>query len=104
MDEKLFVKFRWRLEEILAFTTHEVYRNGTIPDNGKMTSIQGFERLSCMPCSTTIFYQLLLANLEDFGFSLKPNYPCVAKYMVKDNQNFILWNVNDLNLSHKDPK
>ena len=50
-----------------------------------------------------MFYQKLLKDLEE-GFKTNPYDPCVANKEVNGSKFTIVWHVDDLKLSHKDPK
>lgn len=51
-----------------------------------------------------LFYNKLAADLISYGFTLNPSDPCVANKMVAGQQLMASWNVNDMKLSHSDPK
>ena len=50
-----------------------------------------------------MFYQKLRKDLEDQGFEVNPYDPCVANKMINGSQFTIVWHVDDLKMSHKDP-
>ena len=50
-----------------------------------------------------MFYQNLRKDLEDQGFEANPYDPCVANKMIDGSQFTIVWHVDDLLLSHKNP-
>ena len=50
------------------------------------------------------FYKKLVKDLKAYGFRLNPYDPCVANMMVNGEQHTVVWHVDDLKCSHKDPK
>jgi hypothetical protein len=54
--------------------------------------------------SALLFYKKLMSNLESTGFKLNPYDPCVANKTVNGTQMTICWHVDDLKVSHVDPK
>jgi len=50
---------------------------------------------------TLLFYQKLVAELHDMGFTINPSYdPCIANKMVNGSQMNVQWHVYDLMISH----
>jgi len=54
--------------------------------------------------SAMLFYKKLVKDLQHYGFELNPYYPCVANKTVNWKQINVSWHVNDLNVSHVNPK
>ena len=54
--------------------------------------------------ASLMFYQKLLKDLESKGFVVNPYDPCVANKVINGEQFTIVWHVDDLKLSHKDPE
>ena len=50
-----------------------------------------------------MFYQKLRRDLEDQGFEVNPYDLCVANKIIDGSQFTIVWHVDDLKLSHKNP-
>ena len=51
-----------------------------------------------------LFYERLVVDMIDKGFELNPYNPCVENKMVGSNQIKIFWYMDDLKVSHADPK
>ena len=51
-----------------------------------------------------IFYNKLVADLEAYGFTIKPYDPCVVNKMVNGKQLTVMWHMDDLKISHVDSK
>jgi hypothetical protein len=54
--------------------------------------------------SALLLYNKLVANLESIGFKLNPYDPCVANKEVNGTQMMVCWHVDNLKVSHMDPK
>ena len=54
--------------------------------------------------SALLFWEKLSKDLKSQGFELNPYDPCVANKMINGKQFTIVWHVDDLKMSHKDPK
>ena len=50
------------------------------------------------------FYKKLVADLKSVGFELNPCEPCVANKTVNWTRMTVCWHVDDLKVSHVDPK
>ena len=53
--------------------------------------------------SALLFYLKLVGDLETYGFIINPYDPCVANMIVTGSQLTVVWHVDDLKVSHKDP-
>ena len=53
--------------------------------------------------SALLLYQKLRDDLERNGFQINPYDPCVANKMIDGEQMTIIWHVDDLKVSHKNP-
>ena len=51
-----------------------------------------------------LIYEQLVADIIDKGIQINPYDPCVAKKMVRGKQMTTWWYVEDLKLSHVEPK
>jgi hypothetical protein len=54
--------------------------------------------------SALLFYKKLVSNLESTGFKVNPYNPCIANKTVNGIQMTVCWHVDDLKVSHVDPK
>ena len=54
--------------------------------------------------ASLMFYQKLVKDLVSVGFTINPYDPCVANKTIKGSQFTVVWHVDDMKLSHKDPK
>ena len=54
--------------------------------------------------SALLFYKKLRGDLEKEGFKVNPYDPCTANKMINGAQCTVVWHVDDLKVSHRDPK
>jgi hypothetical protein len=60
--------------------------------------------LYCCLRSALLFYERLVGDLTSQGFELNPYDPCVANKTIEGSQFTLTWHVDDIKMSHKDPK
>ena len=53
--------------------------------------------------SALLFYKKLRDDFENNGFQANTYVPCVANKDINGSQMKIIWHVDDLKVSHKDP-
>jgi hypothetical protein len=51
-----------------------------------------------------LFWRKLTSKLQEWGFEMNPHDPCVANKMMNGTQCTITWHVDDLKISHINPK
>ena len=51
-----------------------------------------------------LFYNKLLSALKNKGFKVNPYDPCVANCEVNGSQMTVVWNVDDMKVSHANPE
>ena len=51
-----------------------------------------------------LFWENLSSQLKEWGFKLNPHDFCVANKTVNHKQCTIVWHVDDLKISHEDPR
>ena len=54
--------------------------------------------------SSFLFYGHLLSEMRGRGFKLNPYKPCAVNKIVGGNKIILFWNVDDLKVSHVNPK
>ena len=52
--------------------------------------------------SALLFYKKLKKDLESEEFTINPYNPCVTNNMINGSQMMIIWDVDDLKISHQD--
>ena len=53
--------------------------------------------------AAVLFYKKLSGDLISKGFLINPSDKCVANKIINGNQMTIVWHVDDMKISHKDP-
>ena len=54
--------------------------------------------------ASLLFWRNLTDNLKKWGFELNPYDDCVANKTINGTQATVIWHVDDLKISHKEPK
>jgi hypothetical protein len=76
-----------------------------IPENGKdVIYVIRTKALYGTLQAALLFWQNLSTQLAEWGFELNPYDLCVANKMVDRKQCTVVWHVDDLKISHVDPK
>lgn len=57
-----------------------------------------------MMISSLLYNKKFRKDIESIGFRVNPYDPCVANWMVNQQQHTVTWHVDDLKSSHVDPK
>jgi hypothetical protein len=104
MDEEVLMCLRGKIAELMVKTAPYIYQKYVYigPDNKPVLYVTLLKALCGCLQSALLFYQKLLGDLEENGFTLKPYDPCVANKMVNGKQLTVTWHVDDLKLSHVD--
>ena len=103
--EKVVMKLRGALAELLVKTAPELYSKYTTDENGRtVLYVELLKALYGCLMSALLFYRKLLKDLTKLGFVVNPYDPCVANKMVAGKQMTVTWHVDDLKVSHVDSK
>ncbi len=105
-DEDTTMILKGRLTELMVQVAPILYRNyisvdrkGTAILYVKMQkAIYGLLR------SALLFYKKLVADLESIGFKLNPYDPWVVNKEVNGTQMMVCWHVDNLKVSHVNPR
>ena len=103
---KIIMIIRGRLTELLCEIAPDTYLKYAVRDKKGnlilyvrlLKALYGLMQVSLMFC------QKRLKDLESKGFVVNPYDPCVANKIINGEQFTIVWHVDDLKLSHKDPE
>ena len=95
-----------KLAELMVQIDPQMYRKQIIKSSKgePMLYVRLSKALYGLLQSALLFYRKLCAELEDFGFTVNPYDPCVAKKKINDSQMTVTWHVDDLNIYHKDTR
>jgi Reverse transcriptase (RNA-dependent DNA polymerase) len=105
IDEVVHVKFEGELAEILVKLDPKLYRKYVTDENGKsVLYVELLKALYGTLKAALLFWKLLSNKLISWGFVINPYDWCVANKMIDGKQCTIGWHVDDLKISHVDPK
>ena len=95
-----------RLAQLMMQVAPNLYRKYISVDRKRMAMlyIKMQKAIYELLRSALLFYKKLVADLESIGFKLNPYDPCVANKEVNGTQMMVCWHVDDLKVSHVDPK
>ena len=101
-DEKVVMKMRGKLAELLVQVAPEIYREYVVIERGqKVLYLELRKALYGMLKSALLFYKKLRSDLESIGFKVNPYDPCVANLDQGGSQLTVVWHVDDLKISHR---
>ena len=99
--ERVIMKMRGKLAELLVEVAPEVYRDYVVTERGQtVLYLELRKALYGMLQSALLFYKKLRRDLEKVGFVVNPYDPCVANKVVDGSQMTVVWHVDDLKISH----
>ncbi len=104
-DDEVIMILKGRLAEMMAQVSPTLYRKYITPD-GRGTPVLYVKMEKAMYGllkSALLFYRLLVGDLTSNRFVLNPYDPCVANKMIDGQQMTVIWHVDNLKVSHKDP-
>ena len=105
MDDKVVMKLRGKLAEIMVMMAPEIYKKYIVVENGTpVLYVQLMNALYGTLKAALLFYKKLVKDLESIGFVINPYDFCVANKMINGKQMTIIWHVDDLKISHADEK
>ena len=80
----------------------KIYQNDVIMHSkGKpILYVQIKKALNVILCRELLFYRKLVKDLEEYGLQINPYNPCVAKKMINKKRMMVVWNVDNLKVSH----
>ncbi|KAL7577140.1 hypothetical protein ACA910_019742 [Epithemia clementina (nom. ined.)] len=103
--ERVIMKKRGSLVDMLVEMSPEIYQEQVVMEAGnKVLYFVITKAIYGMLVSALLFYKKLKKDLEEIGFEVNPYDPCIANRMINGKQHIVTWHVNDLKLSHVDPK
>jgi hypothetical protein len=103
MDDFVILKFTGKAVEILCKMSKK-YLPYVCVENGKKTIyVQLKKALYGCVKSALLWYKMFSETLQDMGFELNPYDQCVANCDFNGSQCTIVWYVDDMKVSHKDP-
>ena len=106
VDEVIHVRLRGRLAEELKATSPSTYTEFVYTNRrGEEVIYHTLNKaLYGIMQAALLFYNKLSGDLLKRGFILNPYDPCVTNKMIEGHQTTVIWNVDDLRISHVDLK
>jgi hypothetical protein len=105
MDEVVHVKLEGTMAELMVRLDPKLYRQYIQDENGKPVLYAKLNKaLYGTLRAALLFWKLLSKQLQEWGFIINPYDWCVANKLVKGEQCTVIWHVDDLKISHKDPE
>jgi hypothetical protein len=105
MKGKVIMKLEGVMTEIILKIDPQQYEQYTSYEHGKPVVYVILEKaLYGTLQAALLFWQNLSSQLKEWGFEINPYDFCVANKRIDGNQCTIVWHVDDLKISHVDPK
>jgi hypothetical protein len=105
MDELVHMKLEGKMAELLVKIDPKLYRKYVQIEKGKqILYVELKKALYGTLRAALLFWKKLSAVLQEWGFEINPYDFCVANKMIDGKQCTVLWHVDDLKISHVDPK
>ena len=105
MDEEVKMELRWRLVEIMLNIVPRIYIQHVIYEKVRPVLYVTLKKAiyRCLKLAFLI-YERLLADMRVKEFELNPYGPCVVNKIIGGKQITVYWHVDELKVSHVDPK
>jgi Reverse transcriptase (RNA-dependent DNA polymerase)/Zinc knuckle len=105
MDELVHMRLVGTMAELLVRIDPKLYRKYITIENGRQVLyVELRKALYGTLRAALLFWRKLTNQLAEWGFVTNPYDWCVANKEISGSQCTIIWHVDDLKISHKDPK
>jgi hypothetical protein len=105
MDELVHVWFTGKMVDLLLEIDHEMYAPYVTMERGvKVLYVELLKALYGTLHAARLFWKKLSSKLREWGFHTNPYDSCVANKWIDGKQLTVVWHVDDLKVSHVDPK
>jgi hypothetical protein len=105
MKGKVVMKLEGVMAEVILKIDPKLYTKYVIKENGKDVIYVILEKaLYGTLQAALLFWQNLSSKLKKWGFEINPYDFCVANKIIDGKQCTVVWHVDDLKISHIDPK
>jgi hypothetical protein len=103
MDEEVIMLLRGKLAELMVKTVPNIYRKYITLDSNNQPVLYGKLQKALYGClrSALLFYLKFMADLESNEFEINPYDPCIANKVINGKYFSVLWQVDDIKISHK---
>jgi hypothetical protein len=104
-EGEVHMKMEGTMAELLVKLDPKLYRRRVQMQHGKSVMYVKLKKaLYGTLQAALIFWKNLWKSLKEWGFEINPYDWCVANKIIDDKQCTILWHVDDIKISHADPK
>ena len=105
-DKDITMILKGRLAELMVKVAPNLYRKYISVDakGSAILYVKMQKAIYGLLRSALHFYKKLVSDLESTGFKVNPYDPCVANKTVNGTQMTVCWHVDNLKVSHVDPK
>ena len=104
-EERVMMKITGVLVDMLVELSPELYGPHVVYErNRKVLYVQVIRAIYGMLEAALLWYKKFRKELEQVGFVFNPYDPCVANRDERGSQHTLLFHVDDLKSTHKDPK
>jgi hypothetical protein len=105
MNDKVVMKLEGVMAEVIIKIDPKKYEKYIVEENGKdVIYVILTKALYGTLQAALLFWQNLSTQLKKWGFEINPYDFCVANKIIDGKQCTIVWHVDDLKISHVDPK
>jgi hypothetical protein len=105
MEDVVHMKLEGTMAELLIKIDPALYRKHVIMEKGKQVLyVELRKALYGTLKAALLFWKKLTGVLTQWGFDVNPYDWCVANKVINDKQCTIVWHVDDLKISHVDPR
>jgi Reverse transcriptase (RNA-dependent DNA polymerase) len=105
MDELVHVRLVGPMVELLERVNPKLYRKHIVMEKGKRVLYAKLKKaLYGTLRAALLFWRDLAKTLESYGFVINPYNRCVANIMIDGSQCTVVWHMDNLKISHKDPE
>ena len=104
-EDEVIMKMEGKLAELMVNVEPKLYRKyvTTGPKGKPILYVKLYKALYGCLKSALLFYKKLVKDLTEYGFEINPYDPCVANKVINGHQMTVVWHVDDLKISHKNP-
>ena len=93
------------MAEVILKIDPQLYQKHVTKENGKdVIYVTLTKALYGTLQAALLFWQNLSSQLVEWGFVINPYNFCVANKIINGKQCTVVWHVDDLKISHVDPK
>ena len=104
-DETVHLRLQGTLADLLVKCDPKLYRKYVVSEGGQpVLYVELLKALYGTLRAALLFWRRLSKKLVDWGFSINPYDWCVANKLIQGSQCTIVWHIDDLKISHTDPK